>query len=395
MKTIFWLQILTIVFQANCFSQNLDIQTKSFSDEISDGFIVYNITSSEKFILPDLNNNTFQILTTNDKIFSVLYIKDTILKITKIIFDRNLNKDFRDDKAIVFNSDSLIQPFTKENIAQIHLDSLQYMDKWYKFKYTLNKPSFLIFNNKTAENYFIMISNPMYYFGNIIQMGYNVYILRKFSPVPENNNLKLVFTPTSDDTISKADKISKAQMILKIGDTINLKYSTFIIDNFDTKTNKLILLKLQNAKNGYYKNDRLSNVNVIDINNKLYSTGQKTKKYLLLDFWGTWCQPCIANLPKLKYLFDSSKAILQILGIAYEKDKKDLKKFVIKNKIFWPVIFDNQENENNLKHQFNITKFPTYILVGPYHKILFRESGTDGFDLIANYIKNRKKMSML
>lgn len=82
---------------------------------------------------------------------------------------------------------------------------------------------------------------------------------------------------------------------------------------------------------------------------------------------------------------------MQILGIAYEKDKKDLKKFVIKNRIFWPVIFDNQENENNLKHQFNITKFPTYILVGPNHKILFRESGTDGFDLIANYIKNREK----
>ena len=391
MKTIFWLQILTIVFQANCFSQNLDIQTKSFSDAISDGFIVYNITSSEKFILPDLNNNTFQILTTNDKIFSVLYIKDTILKITKLIFDRNLNKDFRDDKAIVFNSDSLIQPFTKENMAQIHLDSLQYMDKWYKFKYTLNKPSFLIFNNKTAENYFIMITNPMYYFGKISQMGYNVYILRKFSPVPENNNLKLVFIPTSDDTIAKADKISKAQMILKIGDTINLKYSTFIIENFDTKTNKLVLLKLQNAKNGYYKNDSLSNVDVIDINNKLYSTGQDTKKYLLLDFWGTWCQPCVSNLPKLKFLFDSSKAILQILGIAYEKDKKDLKKFVIKNRIFWPVIFDNQKNENNLKHQFNITKFPTYILVGPYYKILFRESGTDGFDVIANYIKNRKK----
>lgn len=387
MKEIFCFQLLIVVFSISCFSQNLGIQTERRRDEISDGFFVYNITPNREFVLPDLKSVVFQILTSPDKAFSVLYIKDTVLCTTKIIFDRNLNRDFADDRPVVYNSDSLIQPFEK----QVHLDSLRYMNEWYKFQYTLNKPGFLIFDDKTAASYFIMTSNPFYYFGNMTRMGYHVYILRKFSPVPANNNLKFVFIPIPDDTIPNKAKISKAQMILKIGDTMNLKNSTFVINDFDAKTDELILKKIREAKGGYYKGDILSNIDAVDIDNKMFSTAGTGKKYLLIDFWGTWCQPCVATLPKLKSLSDSSKGFLQILGIAYEKDKKILKEFVIKDKIFWPVIFDDQKNRKNFKEQFNITKFPTYILIGPNQRILFRESGIDGFDVIANYMKTKSK----
>jgi len=387
---MFWIQAFIIIFQINCFSQTLKIPTKSFSDEISQGYIVYNIVSPEKYILPVLGNKTFKILSTNDKIFSVLYIKDSMSHKTTIIFDRNLNKNFKDDKAVVYDSDSLLPAFVKQNKNQIHFDSLLYIDKWYKFKYTLNKPSFLIFDDKIAESYFIMISNPDYYFGKIDDLDFNVYILNKYSPAPSGKNLKFVFIPALYDTVQKSNKIDKAQMIFKIGDTITLRHSTFILDNFDSKTNELNLIKITNKIYGYYKNQLLSDMDVKDIFGKLISTRNLQKGYLLIDFWGTWCGPCLANLPEFKYLVNSSKDFLQSLGVAYEKDEENLKKFVINNQISWPIIFDNENDVDGLKQKFNITKFPTYILVDSHHRILFRESGIDGLTIIANYLRNKK-----
>ncbi len=63
-------------------------------------------------------------------------------------------------------------------------------------------------------------------------------------------------------------------------------------------------------------------------------------KVLLLNYWATWCSPCLAEIPELvKWQRKYSKSGLQIIGITYPpQTKREIQKFARKLKINYPVI---------------------------------------------------------
>jgi len=67
-----------------------------------------------------------------------------------------------------------------------------------------------------------------------------------------------------------------------------------------------------------------------------------------------------------------------------------LKEFVLKHNLTWPIIFDNQDATYNLCKKINIAQFPTYMLLDPSHKILFREVGAEGLEKIKKYMLSNK-----
>jgi peroxiredoxin len=100
-----------------------------------------------------------------------------------------------------------------------------------------------------------------------------------------------------------------------------------------------------------------------------YLTNEDLKgKVVLLDFWGTWCPPCVAAVPGLR---DLSKRMAKdpfvLVSISTDTDKAKLSEFVAKNNMSWPQVWDEQ-------HQFvrkcQVRSFPTYVLVDPEGEIL-------------------------
>lgn len=100
-------------------------------------------------------------------------------------------------------------------------------------------------------------------------------------------------------------------------------------------------------------------------------------KYVLIDFWGTWCGACIKGMPAMKEFSDKHKDKLQILGIAQESSNTTRwKKFLDSNKYNWPQILSGKGDKNFVK-KFGVTAFPTKILVSPDGKILLRYVGEE------------------
>ena len=118
------------------------------------------------------------------------------------------------------------------------------------------------------------------------------------------------------------------------------------------------------------------------VDGKPFSTKDWKGKVVLVDFWATWCGPCIAELPKVKkaYIEHHAKG-LEILGVSCDSDPADLKAFLDKNKDMpWPQLFDAAENPkiewHPLARQWGINGIPTMFLIdrnGVLHSVTARE----------------------
>ena len=90
-------------------------------------------------------------------------------------------------------------------------------------------------------------------------------------------------------------------------------------------------------------------------------------KYIFIDFWGTWCAPCIQSIPKLKSFYEEIKGRPDVLmlGIARERDEKDvekLKNIIDSREIAWLNLWLSNKEEimpTSILSKLNITSFPT------------------------------------
>jgi peroxiredoxin len=105
-----------------------------------------------------------------------------------------------------------------------------------------------------------------------------------------------------------------------------------------------------------------------------YLTAEELRgKVLLLDFWGTWCPPCVASVPSLRSLSHRLKDDpFQLVSISTDQDEKALREFVAKNQMDWPQVWDQGQA---FTRQCGINRFPTYVLVSPEGEILYITSG--------------------
>jgi peroxiredoxin len=96
-------------------------------------------------------------------------------------------------------------------------------------------------------------------------------------------------------------------------------------------------------------------------------------KVLLLDFWGTWCPPCVASVPSLRSLSHRLKDDpFRLISISTDQDEKALWEFIAKKQMDWPQVWDQGQA---FTRQCGIHSFPTYVLVSPEGEILHVGSG--------------------
>ena len=111
-------------------------------------------------------------------------------------------------------------------------------------------------------------------------------------------------------------------------------------------------------------------------------------KYVLIDFWGTWCGPCVAEMPEVKKYQQKYPNRLAILGVNSGEPIDKINNFIQPKNYDWLQII-NGKDEDNFVLKFNVKAYPTKFILDPEGKILYKfvGSGEESFDRIDELLK--------
>lgn len=96
-------------------------------------------------------------------------------------------------------------------------------------------------------------------------------------------------------------------------------------------------------------------------------------KNIYIDFWATWCKPCIKEIPYIHDLKDEYKGKnIEFVSISFdsEADKQKWKDFIVERNLSGPQYWVDEENHNVFSNAFNIQMIPRFVLIDDEGKIV-------------------------
>ena len=106
-----------------------------------------------------------------------------------------------------------------------------------------------------------------------------------------------------------------------------------------------------------------------DINGKPLALSSLRGKWVILDFWGSWCRWCIKGMPKMKEYYAKYQDKLEILGVDCNDTVEKWKAAVAKHEIPWLHVYWDKEKGDNPVEMYAVRGFPTKVVIDPEGKV--------------------------
>lgn len=120
------------------------------------------------------------------------------------------------------------------------------------------------------------------------------------------------------------------------------------------------------------------------------SSQQGKSQFIVLDFWGTWCPPCIADIPKMKEYYERYKDQINFIGIACRDNETNWINAIEEHNLEWLQLFNITDKESDAAIKFGVKAYPTKFILDKDLKIVgrFVGAGNDFYEKINELMEN-------
>ncbi|MBT5708230.1 MAG: TlpA family protein disulfide reductase, partial [Verrucomicrobia bacterium] len=110
----------------------------------------------------------------------------------------------------------------------------------------------------------------------------------------------------------------------------------------------------------------------VDLNDGEIVLADYKGKWVLLDFWATWCAPCLADLPYFRKVHDrfAGRKDFVMISLSLDSEVTDVTKFLEKNDLPWLHGYLGPMRESSVAREFGVDGIPAVFLVNPNGKII-------------------------
>jgi thiol-disulfide isomerase/thioredoxin len=314
-------------------------------------FIGVNASKKEKYVVVDANNN-------HDFSDDHLY--------TFPLPDKPLTREEKADRALAVQ---ITPDPNKENTVVVGLDPFNY---WHPFKPTLSQDE---------------------------QLDVLIVFTEYMQAQTQIDDLPVEIDAKLDANLFQRDLGEKTEFLIRYHDKANKPaWKNFSAYEDTLQINdKLYKLSRIEHPNIFLKEIGVSvdsssvgsflpivQANSIKTNNAVSINDLIKGKYVFIDFWGSWCIPCVASIPKLKNFYENiqDRANVLMLGIASEDNEKGVKALraiINSKKIEWKnlcLIGEERKITTSMLSKLNIQSFPTYLIVDKTGKIVYKNNNS-------------------
>lgn len=119
-------------------------------------------------------------------------------------------------------------------------------------------------------------------------------------------------------------------------------------------------------------------INLADAKGQYLSRDDYRGKVTLVNFWATWCGPCVEEIPSLNNLREQmADESFELISINYAEGAEQVRKFMGQVKVDFPVLLDEDGTESA---KWNVLVFPSTFVIGPNGQIVYGVNGAIHWD---------------
>lgn len=143
-----------------------------------------------------------------------------------------------------------------------------------------------------------------------------------------------------------------------------------LVAAFDAAHPGLAMTEVMQAKIERYKQVTIGAkapaISLADTSGQVQQLEELMGKYTLIDFWASWCSPCLLQVPDLKQAYDAyQEQGFQIIGVSVDTKADRWKTAIDKYEMNWPHLSDLEGWNSSAANAYNVTFLPFNFLIGP------------------------------
>jgi thiol-disulfide isomerase/thioredoxin len=255
-------------------------------------------------------------------------------------------------------------------LDNIHIDEDINKASW---KGSESAELYRLYNNEISDSIAIYVGQLQTETDDNKKNNLQAELSRKYSEIVWQLTQKMI----ADHPESYATAYAVMRLSEQIADVneIEKMYHGLSPDNQQNKFGLAVSNRLRILQGAIAGKAAVDNFVLADLKGDSVSFDSFRGKYVLVDFWASWCGPCIASFPHLKQLYSKYKDQgFEILGVSVDQKADAWRKAAKEQDLPWTLVLDTK----NIAKDFAVNAIPATFLINPEGKIIEAEVGMGG-----------------